>query len=255
MILAVYSLWRREIVRFLRQRSRVAGALGSPLVFWLLIGSGLGQSFQAGPGVTMDGGYLEYFYPGALALVVLFTAIFSTFSLIEDRQEGFLQGVMVAPVPRSAVVLGKVLGGATLALLQAALFLLLAPVAQVDLGASNLPAVAAVLLLLSLAMTGLGFVIAWTVDSAQGYHAIMNLLLIPMWMLSGALFPAAGTAGWVRLLMAVNPMTYGVAGLRTAFYGQPVPGDPSLAVSLLVVFAFAALTIVSGTVAARKVSS
>ena len=110
---AVWSLWRRELVRFFRQPSRVAGAVGSPLLFWLFIGSGLSGSFRLPGAEGID--YLEYFFPGTVTLVVLFAAIFSTISIIEDRREGFLQGVLAAPVPRAAIAAGKVLGGATLA--------------------------------------------------------------------------------------------------------------------------------------------
>ena len=125
--LAIYTLWRRELTQFLRQRSRIVGALGTPVVFWVLLGSGLGSSFSVDSLGVPGGGYLEYFYPGTLALILLFTAIFSTISVIEDRHDGFLQGVLVAPVPRTAIALGKILGGTTLALLQASLFLFLAP--------------------------------------------------------------------------------------------------------------------------------
>src|SRR5512147_1213291 len=149
MLLATYTLWLREIVRFYRDRSRVLGALASPLVFWFLIGSGLGRSFRGGPAQPLPGGYLEYFYPGTLALILLFTAIFSTISLIEDRQAGFLQGVLVAPVPRSAIVLGKILGGTTLAALQGGVFLLLAPFAHVAVRLADLPGLALVIVLAS----------------------------------------------------------------------------------------------------------
>ncbi|RPJ73506.1 MAG: multidrug ABC transporter permease, partial [Acidobacteria bacterium] len=154
--LATYSLWLREVVRFYRQRSRIIGALGSPLVFWLLIGSGLGRSFQGGPGVPVEGGYLEFFYPGTLALILLFTAIFSTISIIEDRQEGFLQGVLVAPVPRAAIVLGKVLGATTLAVAQGLVFLLLAPLAGVPLDARSVPALVGVMIMVAFGLSGLG---------------------------------------------------------------------------------------------------
>jgi ABC-2 type transport system permease protein len=231
MLLATWSLWVREIVRFVRQRSRIVGALGSPVLFWILIGSGLGRSFQGG--TRLSGGYLEYFYPGTLALIVLFTAIFSTISIIEDRQEGFLQGVLVAPVPRSAIVLSKILGSATLAMAQAGIFLLAAPFVYGRLPVVSLGMALAALALLSYALSGVGFVIAWTLDSTQGFHAIMNLLLVPMWLLSGALFPASGASAWVQALMAVNPLTYGVAAIRTAFYGRAIDG-PGLAASLAV---------------------
>src|SRR5262249_4897626 len=127
--LATFTLWEREIVRFLRQKSRIIGALAPPILFWFLIGSGLGDSFQL-PGLSTGGTtYLQYFFPGTVSLIVLFTAIFSTISIIEDRHEGFLQSVLVAPLSRLALVLGKILGGTTLALLQAIIFLLLAPTA------------------------------------------------------------------------------------------------------------------------------
>jgi ABC-2 type transport system permease protein len=240
MVLATYTLWLREIVRFYRQRSRIVGALGSPLVFWFLIGSGLGRSFQAGPGTELRGGYLEYFVPGTLALIVLFTAIFSTISIIEDRQEGFLQGVLVAPVPRAAIALGKILGAATLALMQAAVFLLLAPFVHLVPRLASLPAILGVLVVVSVGLSGIGFLLAWRLDSTQGFHAIMNLFLIPMWILSGSLFPASGAAGWVRALMLANPLTYGVAALRATLYGGgAIAGDPPLATSIVVIAAFA----------------
>jgi ABC-2 type transport system permease protein len=251
-MLAIYSLWRREVVRFLRQRSRIVGALGSPLVFWFLIGSGLNRSFQGGTASPLAGGYLEYFYPGTLALILLFTAIFSTISIVEDRQEGFLQGVLVAPVPRSAIVAGKVLGSTTLAVLQGGIFLLLAPLARVPLHLVDVPAVLGVMVLVAFGLSGLGFLVAWWLDSTQGFHAIMNVFLIPMWILSGALFPAAGAAGWVRVLMFVNPLTYGVAALRWFFYDRPLAGEPSFGLSLAVVVGFAAAMAAAGTAAVLR---
>jgi ABC-2 type transport system permease protein len=236
MLLASLSLCQRELVRFVRQRSRIVGAVGSPLLFWLLIGSGLGRSFR-GDG-TLQGGYLEYFFPGTLALIVLFTAIFSTISIIEDRHEGFLQGVLVAPVSRLAIVLGKLLAGTTLAVGQAMIVLAIAPLAICGLTAGAVVTVFGVLVVLGLGLTGLGFLIAWQLDSTQGFHAIMNLFLVPLWIMSGALFPASGAAGWIRVLMAVNPLTYGVSALRTAIHGSPVPGDPSLATCLAIVALF-----------------
>ena len=253
MLLATYTLWLREIVRFYRDRSRVLGALGSPLVFWFLIGSGLGRSFHGGPGQqTLPGGYLQYFYPGTLALILLFTAIFSTISIIEDRQAGFLQGVLVAPVPRSAIVLGKILGGTTLAAIQGGIFLLLAPFAHVTLRPADVPGLVLVILFASFGVTGLGFLLAWRLDSTQGFHAIMNLFLIPMWILSGALFPASGAAGWIRGLMLVNPLTYGVSALRVLFAGGAIAGEPPLAVSIGVIAGFGIVIAALGAAAVRQ---
>lgn len=250
MLLPTYTLWRRDVIRFLRQRSRIVGALGTPIVFWLLLGSGLGSSFRLGPGASPIGGYLEYFYPGTLALIVLFTAIFSTISVIEDRHEGFLQGVLVAPVPRSAIVLGKVSAGATMALIQAALFLALSPVARVRIEPASLPLLAVILVVLALAVTGLGFTLAWVIDSTQGFHAVMNLLLFPMWLLSGAVFPSDGAAGWIRAVMAINPMTYGVSAIRAILMGDT--SGPSVTVSLAFVTVFGVAAVAAGTLVVRE---
>lgn len=241
------TLWRREVVRFLRQRSRVVGALGTPVVFWLLIGSGLGRSFR--PPGTDEGKevhFLEYAFPGTLALIVLFTAIFAMISIIEDRKAGFLQAVIASPASRISIAVGKVLGSTTLALGQAALFMLLAPLAGVPLNLTALLGTFGVLLLMSLGLSGLGLLIAWPMDSTQGFHAIMNLGLMPMWFLSGALFPLEGASGWMGAIMTINPLTYGVSALRRGLYAGSntlLPGEPSLAFSLLVTILFAAITI------------
>jgi len=248
--LAAETLWLREIVRFVRQRNRIVGALGTPLLFWLIIGSGLGRSFQAG---GSGGGYLEYFFPGTLALIVLFTAIFSTISIIEDRQVGFLQSVLVAPVPRSAVTLGKIMGATTLAVLQALMFLALAPIAGISLDLQKFFGLAGVLTMMGFSLSALGYLIAWRMESTQGFHAIMNLLLIPLWLLSGALFPPSGAPGWIRGIIRANPLTYGIAAVRQIlFWGNRMEsGLPSLAASLAVsalfcVAAFIATTLVAG---------
>lgn len=235
-LLPVYSLWHRELVRFLRQPSRLGGAFAMPLIFWLLIGTGLSSSFRL-PGVESSVSYLEYFFPGTVVLLVLFGAIFSTFSVIDDRNQGFLQGVLVAPISRGAIVLGKVLGGATLAWLQGMLVLLLAPAAGIRLDLESVLAAAGVLALLAIAMTSLGFAFAWKIDSTQGFHAIMNVVLLPMWFLSGAFFPVAGAPTWLEWVMRLNPLSYGTMAFRQVLYPGTDPTGgvlPSLAVSLLV---------------------
>jgi ABC-2 type transport system permease protein len=216
-LLPAFTLWWREIVRFYRQKTRVVGVLASPLVFWIALGSGFGNSFRSGAGSGQER-YLDYFYPGTLILIVLFTSIFAMMSLIEDRQEGFLLSVMVAPVPRSAIVLGKVLGGTTLAAIQGLIFLIFAPFAGVHLNLPQVLSVAVVVFLVSFALTALGFAIAWPMDSTSAFHGIINLFLIPLWLLSGALFPLSGASGWIRVLMYMNPLTYGVEALRDLLY-------------------------------------
>ena len=216
-LLPSISLWWREIVRFYRQRSRVVGVVLSQLVFWLLMGAGFGKSFRSG-GAAAGQNYLEYFFPGALVMVVLFTSIFTMMSVIEDRKEGFLLSVLVAPVSRSAIVLGKVLGGTTLSALQGLIFLVFAPLLGIHIGLASFLLIVLTVVLVSFALTALGFAIAWPMDSAQAFHAIINLFLIPLWLLSGALFPISGASGWLRMVMRINPLTYGVDALRELLF-------------------------------------
>lgn len=242
--LAAYSLWWRELIRFFRQPTRVLSAVATPLVFWLLIGTGLSSSFKL-PGGGSELSYLEFFFPGTLILVVLFASIFSTISVIEDRQEGFLQGALVAPVSRWALVLGKVAGGSTLAVLQGALFLLLAPLTGIQLSWSSAGAAIGVLALLAFGLTSVGFGFAWKVDSTQGFHAVMNLLLMPMWLLSGAFFPQAGAPRWLDWMMRLNPLTYGNSLLRHVLYRDPGKlGEalPSWRTALAVVAAWSSMS-------------
>ncbi|MDA0999417.1 MAG: ABC transporter permease [bacterium] len=244
-LLPVYTIWRRELVRFLRQRSRIVGAFGQPIIFWLILGSGFGESFKMPGGLGSRADYLEYFYPGILGMVILFTSIFSTFAVVEDKKERFLQGVLVAPVPRSAIVLGQILGGTTLALIQGILLLIAAPLAGVPLSAAGAAAAIAVMGMIGFALTGLGLLFAWRMESTQGFHAIMNLVLIPLWLLSGAVFPAAGAHTWLAWIMKINPLTYGMAALRHALYAaQPeaVGHLPGLALSLAVTALFGLVT-------------
>jgi len=232
----VYALAQRELVRFFRQRNRVFGALGQPIIFWLLFSEGL---------KTNQLGY-AHFFPGTLVMILLFTAIFATISIIEDRREGLLQRVLVAPIPRWSMVLGKVCGAAAIAMLQGMLFLLLgwATVDRVDPTLPGLLAAIVLMAAIAIALTALGFVIAWRMDSTQGFHAIMSVFLFPMWLLSGAFFPM-DVGGWLGWIVRLNPLTYGVAGLRHYLQyssGAAPPADlPSLAVCWLVSLTFAAV--------------
>ena len=249
MLLATFALWRRDVVRFYRQRSRVIGALGTPVVFWVLLGSGLGSSFRAGSADGPVGGYLEYFYPGTLALILLFTAIFSTISVIEDRHEGFLQGVLVAPVPRAAIALGKILGGTTLALMQAGVFLLLAPLANISIGWASLPLLAVVL-----------GTLAFRADRPR-VHAGMDAPLHPRLPCHHEPVPVSDVAalrrglsahrrggmdpGWVML---INPMTYGVSAIRGVLAGGDMVGaTAAVGDSLMFIVLFGAITLVIST--------
>ena len=254
--LPIVTLAWRELLRFFRQRTRVIGALGQPMLFWVLFGAGLRGSFQAPKWAPADMSYQEYFFPGVAVLILMFTAIFSTISIIEDRRGGFLQGVLVAPISRLSLVLGKLSGGTVLALIQAILFLAvgpaltfvgLAPEIALEYSWGSALATFGFLTLLAFGLTGLGYVIAWPMDSTQGFHAIMSVFLMPMWLLSGAFFPSAET-GWLSWVMRCNPLTYGVAGLRRTMYpGVDLPvtvGLPAMSVCVTVTLLFTVACVV-----------
>ena len=232
--LAAGTLWLRELRGFYRQRSRIVGTLSTPLLFWFVLGSGFGSSFG-----SEDGGYLQFFFPGTLALAVLFTSIFANISLIEDRREGFLLGVLVAPVSRLALVLGKVVGSTTLGTIQGALLLPLAPLAGLPLDPAALPAVFGTLFAMAAGLTALGFLCAWWLNSVQGFHSVMNLLLMPMWLMSGGVFPIDGSSEWVRWLTAINPLSYGVSELRRLLGAPGAQAETSSVVCWVVLGGFA----------------
>jgi ABC-2 type transport system permease protein len=240
-LLPALSLCRRELVRFLRQRHRIIGALATPIVFWLLIGAGMGRSFQGVGDGDAGGTYLQFFFPGTVLMILLFTAIFSTISIIEDRREGFLQSVLVAPVSRRSIVLGKVLGGTILAFGQGALFLALAPLIGIHPPLAGFALALLFMLIIAFALTALGFCIAWRMNSTQGFHAIMNLFLMPLWFLSGALFPAEGAMGGLKWVMRLNPLSYGLDGLRQAIHlnGPHSGAGAGILTNLLLSLAFA----------------
>ena len=218
-VLGSLTLWHREMRRFFRQRHRVVSALITPIVLWLLLGSGLDHAFavQHGPDGLARIGYRAYLFPGTLTMILLFTAIFSTITVIEDRQEGFLQSVLAAPVPRMAIVLGKVWGGTSIALVHGLVFLSLWPwVAPSPVGAATLACTAGTTLVVAIGLTAMGLCVAWPMDSATGFHAVMMLFLMPMWFLSGAMFPLTDAPPWLAVIMWCNPMTYGQAALSAA---------------------------------------
>ncbi|MBM3279788.1 MAG: ABC transporter permease [Candidatus Handelsmanbacteria bacterium] len=239
-MIGIWVLARREVLRFLRQPVRLLGSLAQPLLFWFFMGAGFAESFSGG-----GTGYREFFYPGIVLMLMLFAAIFSTITLIEDRNAGFLQGVLVAPVSRLSLVLGKVAGGTLIALGQAVVFLCFAPLAGIPLGTAAVLNLVLLFALVGLGFTGMGFTIAWLMDSVAGYHAVMSVVMIPLWLISGALFPVEGAAGWLALAMRCNPVFYAQVLIRKGFYHDlnALAGDPEFLQALLVSAGWAAATL------------
>lgn len=248
----VYTIWYRETRRFLRERGRIAGMVMQPLLYLLLVGNGIASAMTfrgapAGAGV----GYITFMYPGIIGMSVLFTSVFSAVSIIWDREFGFLREVLVAPAPRWAVALGKVLGIATVSTTQAAILLALAPLAHVPLTAGSVAALLLTCALIAVALGSLGIAVASWMETMEGFQMIMNFLVMPMFFLSGAMFPLRGVPGWLGALMRVNPLTYGVDALRGILLGS-TPAAPlfvqfTLGLDLAVVAALALVLFLAGS--------
>lgn len=212
-----WLVWR-ELIRFVRQPARIIASIGTPAIIWLVLASGFAGSFAA-PSESVAGGYAAYLIPGMAAMTVVFASIFAAMSLIEDRAEGFLQGVLISPAPTWAMVGSKVIGGALIACSQAMVIVLAAPALDLP-GLTTTPIglllAFAALTLMALGVIGLGLGAAWWVNSNAGFHGVMNLVLMPMLLLSGAFFPSSGASPWMRWLMQFNPLTWPTQALRAS---------------------------------------
>lgn len=234
----VYTIWLRDVRRFLRDRPRIIGSLIQPTLFLLILGTGLGhglsRSFGRG-GAEHGEGYMAFIFPGIVAMTILFTSAFSAISVIWDREVGFLKEVLVAPISRWAVTLGKVVGGATVAVLQGCVMLLLAPVAGVKLSLLTILSLLPFMFVVAFAMTAMGLAAAARMRSMQGFTVIMNFMVLPIFFLSGAMFPIEGLPAWMNFLVHADPLTYGVDALRGVTIGL---ADRPPVVNLAVVSAF-----------------
>lgn len=209
----IYILWLRQIKKYFRARSRIIGALGQPLLFLLVFGFGFGPIFQQ----AGQGNYIQFLAPGIIMMSVLFTAVFSGIDLIWDRQFGFLKETMVAPVSRLEIMLGKTLGGATVASFQGLIVFVLALIIGFRIqNPLMLPVAALFVFLIALLFTSLGIAIASKIEDMQGFQLIMNFLVMPIFFLSGALFPLEGLPVILETIAKIDPLTYGIDGIRDA---------------------------------------
>ncbi len=215
-MIAIYTLWVREIKKYFRSKSRIIGSLGQPILFLVALGFGLGPIFKA----AGQGDYIQFLVPGIISMSILFLAIFSGISVIWDRQFGFLKETLVAPVPRWQIMLGRTLGGATVALLQGVIVFLISFLAGFKLQSFGLLALAFVFMfLIALLFTALGTGIASILEDMHGFQLIMNFLVMPIFFLSGALFPLKGLPKVLETIVRFDPLAYGVDGLRGTLGG------------------------------------
>ena len=222
----VYIIWYREVLRYWRDRARLVSSLGQPLLFLVVFGSGLTASLGAGLTSELgDVSYVRFLFPGIVTMAVLFTAVFSAMSIVWDREFGFLREVLVAPISRAAVVLGKALGGSTVAMCQGAILLVLAPILGVSLNPLLILELLGLMFLTALALTSMGILIAARLESMQAFQMIMNFLILPMFFLSGAFFPLKQLPAWMSVVTRLDPVAYGVDPMRRLLLGAKLaPG-------------------------------
>lgn len=213
----IYNLWLRQVKKYIRSRSRIIGSLGQPILFLLAFGYGFGSIYQRAGG----GNYIQFLAPGIIMMSVLFTAIFSGIEMIWDRQFGFLKETLVAPVPRLQIMLGRTLGGATVASIQGLIVFIITII--VGFRPQNpvlLPIAALFIFLIALLFTSLGTAIGSSLEDMQGFQLIMNFLVMPIFFLSGALFPLQGLPKVMEIITRIDPLTYGIDGLRYTLIGS-----------------------------------
>jgi ABC-2 type transport system permease protein len=214
---AIKVVWKRELIRFSRDRLRILTSLMQPFLFLFVLGTGLSRLASAGThGVNLR----TFVYPGVLCMAVMFTAMFSAASLVWDREFGFLREMMVAPVRRSSLVLGKCFGGATVASFQGVIVLCLAGLVGVPYNATLIIEVFALQMLLAFAITAFGVMVAARITQMQSFMALMQMAIMPMYFLSGALFPVAGLPQWLEILNRLDPLTYAVDPMRRAVFAH-----------------------------------
>jgi ABC-2 type transport system permease protein len=231
----IHILWLRQIKRYLRSRARILGSLGQPILFLLALGFGFGPIFAKAGG----GDYLSFLAPGIIAMSIIFTATFSGMEVIWDRQFGFLKETLVAPVSRAKIMLGRTLGGATVAVFQGLIVLIISMIAGAHIAnIYMLPVALIFMFLIALLFTAIGTTIASLLEDMQGFQLIVNFLIMPLFFLSGALFPSNELPGIIGILIKLNPLAYGVDGIREALTGSTVIGMPLDFAVLIIVTTF-----------------
>jgi len=213
---AIYIIWYRDILRYWRDRWRLVASLAQPLLFLVVFGSGLSSALGRGSLFGTAGGfsYIQFVYPGIIGMAILFTAIFGAMSIVWDREFGFLKEVLVAPIDRSAVAIGKALGSTTQAMIQGLILLVLAPFVGVKLSFLTVIELIPLAAVLAFGLSTFGVALASSMKSLQGFQVVMNFLMMPMFFLSGALFPLTNLPGWMTVLTRLDPASYGIDPLR-----------------------------------------
>ncbi|MEW5936763.1 MAG: ABC transporter permease [Candidatus Thermoplasmatota archaeon] len=250
----IYTLWLREMTRYVRMKSRIVATLGMPVLWLLLLGTAFKSSMRLGPNLGVD--YITFMAPGIVAMTILFTSLFAGTSVIFDREFGFLKEILVAPVSKTSIILGKGLGGTTTAFIQGIIIIFL----SIPVGASysgdfglalGIVAALGVMFFVALGIVFLGIAVASRIESMEGFQMLMNFLVMPLFFLSGALYPIGPLPGWLKALAYIDPLTYCVDALRHLLIGGAASQFP-LWQDLLVLLAFCGAMLALGTVMFKR---
>jgi len=225
---AVYIIWLREIKKFIRDRSRLVSSIAQPLIWLLLIGTGFGATF----GKVGDLKYIQFMFPGILVMTLLFSSMFSAISIIWDREFGFLKEMLVAPISRTSIAIGKSIGGASRSTIQALIILIFSPLLGIQLTLPKFLMIVPLMFFIAFTISGIGIIIAARMESFEGFNLIVNFIIMPMFLLSGAIFPISNLPSWLAAIVNVNPLSYGVDVMRWVVTGVSERG-PAIDLTIL----------------------
>ncbi len=246
-LLGIYTIWLRDIKRYYRDKPRIIGTFAQPILFLFVLGSGLASSFSFF-GSSRGGDYLNFMFPGIVGMTVLFTSFFGAMSIVWDREFGFLKEVLVSPVSRVSIVIGKIIGGSTIAMIQGSIILLFSPLLNIPVTPISVLKAFGLMFLLAVTISTLGITLASVIKTMQGFQVITNFLLMPMFFLSGAIFPLIESPQWMIFMSKINPLTYGIDAIRFVILGEKSMQLFPLWINIVVMLGVATVMSIVGTI-------
>ena len=246
-LIGMYIIWLRDLKRYFRDKPRIIGSLAQPILFLFVLGSGIASSFQFF-GSNRGEDYIIFIFPGIIGMTVLFTSFFSAMSIIWDREFGFLKEVLIAPISRTSIVAGKILGGSTIALIQGTIILIFSPLLKIPLTIVSLLKLLLIMFLIAMAISTMGIALASKIKTMQGFQVITNFLLLPMFFLSGAIFPLNNTLEWMNIISKINPLSYGIDAMRYVMLNDPTLQLYPLWVNIIVLVSITIIMSVVSTI-------
>lgn len=271
----IFAIWQRDIIKFFRDRARLFGSFTMPILFLVIFGSGMSGTMNymisRGSGGSADFNYVEFIFPGIVAMTLLMTSIFSSLSVIQDKEFGYMREILVSPISRVNIAIGKVLGSSTVALMQGLLMFVLVPFIGISIDPVSILPLIPIMFVIACALSSLGLLVASILKSSQGFQMFVQILVMPMIFLSGALFPINNMPAWMNFLVTINPVTYGVdlikkimmdteqlspvvretLGLNLSFFGHPV----SMMEEILFILGFTIILVLLATISFNKTNA